>query len=54
MFIPIDVSMYYNLHKLGKVNHVYLCPIYMYISVGDSVSDTRNIAKCHCTHFLNI
>ena len=34
MFIPIDVSMYYNLQKLGMVNHVYLCPIYMHISVG--------------------
>ena len=37
---------------LGMANSVYLSLIN--INVVDSVSDTRNIAKCHCTCFLDI
>ena len=49
MFIPTDFINYYHSQKLGMVNSVYLISIY--INVVDSVSYTRNIAKCHCACF---
>ena len=44
MFIPIDFIVHYHSEKLGIVNSIHLSPIY--INVIDSVSRTRNIAKC--------
>ena len=52
MFIPIDFIIYYQSQKLRMASSVYLSPIY--INVVDSVSYTRNIAKCHCAYFLDI
>ena len=52
MFIPIDIIIYYHSQKLDMAISVYLSAIY--INVVDSVSYTSNIAKCHCTCFLDI
>ena len=48
MFIPTDFIIYYHSQKLGMANS----PVY--INVVDSVSYSRNIAKCLCTCFLDI
>ena len=52
MYIAIDFIIYYHSQKLGMANNVYLSP--PYINAVDSVSCTMNIAKCHCTSFLDI
>ena len=52
MFIPIDFIFYYHSLKLGIANSVYLSLIY--VNVVESVSYTKNIAKCHSLYLTKV